>query len=128
MLLFKKKFLPDIRAGRKTQTIRVWKFRHMRSGQISYIPGVGYIAVEAVEPVSLEELTDADALPDGFPSARELREEILRLYPAEELEQKKVFRIRFRVLPAEEQARLRENKRQRKSRAVLDKKNSPPRS
>ena len=45
MLLFKKKFLPAIRAGEKTQTIRLWKFRHLRSGQRSYIPGVGYIRI-----------------------------------------------------------------------------------
>ena len=69
MLLFKKKFLPAIRSGEKTQTIRLWKFRHMRSGQRSYIPGIGYIRIKLVEPVDIDALTDADAIPDGFPSA-----------------------------------------------------------
>ncbi len=47
MLLFKKAFLPAIRAGRKTQTVRLWKHRRMRTGQQSYIPGAGHIEVEA---------------------------------------------------------------------------------
>ena len=57
MLLFKKKFLPAIRSGQKTQTIRLWKWRMMRPGQRSYIPGAGYVAIERVEPVALAELT-----------------------------------------------------------------------
>ncbi|MEJ5343199.1 MAG: ASCH domain-containing protein [Thermogutta sp.] len=115
MLLFKKKFLADIRAGRKTQTIRVWKFRHMRAGQRSYIPGVGYIQVDEVEAVSLEDLTDEDAIPDGFATAEGLRAEIRRIYSEEQLRERKVFRIRFHVLPAEEQKRAREERRQRRA-------------
>ncbi len=69
MLLFKKKFLQAIRAGEKTQTIRLWKHRRMRAGQRSYIPGVGAIRVTLVEEVELDRLTDADARPDGFVSA-----------------------------------------------------------
>jgi hypothetical protein len=113
MLLFKKKFLDDIRCGRKTQTIRVWKVRHMRSGQLSYIPGVGYIRIDAVDKVALHELTDEDALPDGFSSATELRQEIQRLYNEQQLNDHQVFRIRFHVLPADEQRRLKEERRQR---------------
>ena len=55
MLLFKKRFLEAIRAGQKTQTIRLWKHVRMRAGQRSYIPGAGYIRVTAVEEVRLEE-------------------------------------------------------------------------
>ena len=80
MLLFKKKFLAAIAAGEKTQTIRLWKFRKMRPGQRSYIPGVGYIGILAVDEVALDGLTDADALPDGFPTADALRAEIQALY------------------------------------------------
>ncbi len=79
MLLFKKKFLPAIRAGEKTQTIRLWKHRRMRSGQRSYIPGAGYIDVLAVEGIALDDLTDDDARPDGFTSAAELRTELARI-------------------------------------------------
>lgn len=80
MLLFKKKFLDDIRSGTKTQTIRLWKHRMMRAGQRSYIPGVGYIRITVVEQVEVEALTDADALPDGFPSATALQHELRSIY------------------------------------------------
>lgn len=80
MLLFKKKFLDDIRSGTKTQTIRLWKHRMMRAGQRSYIPGVGYIRITVVEQVEVEALTDADALPDGFPTAAALQTELRELY------------------------------------------------
>jgi hypothetical protein len=80
MLLFKKKFLDDIRSGVKTQTIRLWKHRHMRSGQRSYIPGVGPILITTVERVEIDTLTDADAIPDGFPTARALQAELRTIY------------------------------------------------
>lgn len=79
MLLFKKKFLPAIRSGQKTQTIRLWKWRMMRPGQRSYIPGAGYVAIERVEPVALAVLAvlaDADVIPDGFETADALRHEL----------------------------------------------------
>lgn len=113
MLLFKKKFLDDIRTGRKTQTIRVWKVRHMRAGQLSYTPGVGYIQIDAVDEVRLDELTDNDARPDGFSSIIELREEIQRLYNKQQLDNYHIFRIRFHVLPAEKQRRLKEERQKR---------------
>jgi hypothetical protein len=80
MLLFKKKFLDDIRGGTKTQTIRLWKHRMMRAGQRSYIPGVGYIRITVVEQVEVDALTDADAIPDGFPTAAALQTELRALY------------------------------------------------
>jgi hypothetical protein len=97
MLLFKKKFLPAIRSGEKTQTIRLWKRRMMRAGQRSYIPGAGYIAVDRVEPVELEDLTDADAVPDGFPTADSLRQELSAIYGDKLAAGHKAFRIVFRL-------------------------------
>ena len=105
MLLFKKKFLPAIRSGEKTQTIRLWKHRMMRGGQRSYIPGAGYIRIEAVEEVQLDELTDADARPDGFQTADQLREEIARLYPKQLAAGHRAYRVVFRLLPPEEQVK-----------------------
>lgn len=97
MLLFKKRFLDAIRAGTKTQTIRLWKYRRMRPGQRSYIPGAGYIQVERVTEVQLDELTDEDAVRDGFASAHELREELARLYQAKLGGGYKTFRVEFRL-------------------------------
>lgn len=95
MLLFKKKFLDDIRSGRKTQTIRLWKHRHMRSGQRSYIPGVGPIRVKSIDEVELDALTDADAIPDGFASATALRKELRSIYREKLKNGHKAFRIVF---------------------------------
>jgi hypothetical protein len=99
MLLFKKKFLPAIRSGEKTQTIRLWKYRKMRAGQRSYIPGAGYIRVTAVDEVRLDQLTDADAQPDGFTTADALRAEITGLYPDQLAAGHRAFRIRFELMP-----------------------------
>jgi hypothetical protein len=95
MLLFKKKFLAAIRSGEKTQTIRLWKFRHMRAGQRSYIPGVGTIRITVVEPVEIDALTDSDAIPDGFPSAGALRQELQTIYGEKLAAGYKAFRIAF---------------------------------
>ena len=101
MLLFKRRFLPAIRQGEKTQTIRLWKFRRMKPGQRSYIPGAGYIRVTDVEEVQLDELTDDDARPDGFDTADHLRAEIRRLYPRQLADGHKAFKIAFHLLPPE---------------------------
>ncbi len=105
MLLFKKKFLPAIRSGEKTQTIRLWKHRRMRAGQRSYIPGVGYIRITAVDCVRLDELTDEDARPDGFATADLLRTEISQIYPKQLAAGHEAYRVVFHVLPPEEQGK-----------------------
>ena len=106
MLLFKKKFLEQIKCGEKTQTIRLWHHCRMRSGQRSYVPGVGYISIESVESVELARLTDADAELDGFPSADLLRREIHTLYAADTRKELIPFKIRFSVYPPREQQRM----------------------
>ncbi len=112
MLLFKQKFLPAIRSGEKTQTIRFWNVCRMRSGQRSYIPGVGYIHVTAVDRVEIAELTDADARPDGFANAAALRQELATLYAGLD-ERYQAYRIVFRVLPADEQQAARAERKRR---------------
>jgi hypothetical protein len=113
MLLFKKKFLDWIRQGRKTQTVRLWKWRKMKPGQRSYIPGVGYIQIGAVDEVALPELTDEDAVLDGFDSAEALRHEIQALYPMQLAAGYRAFRIRFSVLPPELQQEIKLEKKSR---------------
>jgi hypothetical protein len=104
MLLFKKKFLPAIRTGLKTQTIRLWKHRRMRAGQRSYIPGIGSIRVLSVDEVALHALTDADAAPDGFESADALRDEIQKLYPTAAADGYRAYRVVF-ALSADDASR-----------------------
>ncbi len=105
MLLFKKKFLAAIRGGRKTQTIRLWKHRRMRAGQRSYIPGVGYIRVTAVDQVEVHELSDEDARLDGFDTADQLRAEIAQLYGSQLAAGHQAYRVVFHVLPPQEQGK-----------------------
>lgn len=111
MLLFKKKFLPAIRCGEKTQTIRLWRWRMMRVGQRSYIPGVGYIRIDQVEQVQLKDLTDEDALPDGFISADALRSELESIYAEKLADGYKAFRVVFHL-----SGEVAKQKRSRKSR------------
>jgi hypothetical protein len=102
MLLFKKKFLPAIRSGEKTQTIRLWKFRHMRAGQRSYIPGIGRITIKSIEPVDVDAFTDADAIPDGFPSAADLQNELRTIYGEKLAAGYQAFRIIFACIADDE--------------------------
>lgn len=102
MLLFKKKFLDAIRSGQKTQTVRLWRWSRLRAGQRSYIPGIGYIRITAVDEVALADLTDEDARLDGFESADALRAEIQTLYADRLQGGYKAYRIRFERMPQPE--------------------------
>jgi hypothetical protein len=97
VLLFKKKFLDAIRDGQKTQTIRLWKHRMMRDGQRSYVPGVGAIRINSVSQVEIADLTDADAVPDGFPTADALRQELAGIYGEKLAAGYRTFRVTFEV-------------------------------
>ncbi|MGI9456277.1 MAG: ASCH domain-containing protein [Aeoliella sp.] len=97
MLLFKKKFLDAIRSGEKTQTIRLWKHRMMRSGQRSYIPGIGPIHILTVDQVKIDALTDDDAVPDGFPDAESLRKELQTIYGEKLAAGHQTFRVTFKI-------------------------------
>ena len=101
MLLFKKKFLPAIRAGEKTQTVRLWKHRRMRPGQRSYIPGAGYIQVDTVDQVELDELTEEDAPRDGFESVALLRGGIAQLYKERLAAGYRAYRVIFHTVTKE---------------------------
>ncbi len=114
LLLFKKKFIAPILAGEKTQTVRLWRRSRVRAGQRSYIPGVGYITIDAVDPILLDDLTDADARLDGFPDAASLREELHTLYAKELQLGFQAFRVRFTRLPEAEQLRIKAERKKQK--------------
>jgi hypothetical protein len=56
---------------------------------------VGHIRLTAVDEVDLAQLTDADARPDGFETADQLRAEIAQLYPRQLAEGYRAYRIVF---------------------------------
>lgn len=70
----------------------------MKTGQRSYIPGVGYIRIESVEEVELDALTEEDAQLDGFSSVAALQKEIQELYPPEDHTRHRTFRVRFSLM------------------------------
>lgn len=97
MLMFKKKFLDDIRSGRKTQTLRFWKRLRIHADQKNFIPGVGPVWIDSVDEVFFDDLTDKDARPDGFSTIEDLKQEIRNIYGMNP--EGKLYRIRFHLLP-----------------------------
>ncbi|MBR0192390.1 MAG: ASCH domain-containing protein [Thermoguttaceae bacterium] len=100
MLLFKQKFHDAIRRGEKTQTLRNWKTLHVKPGRKDVIPGVGPIMIDSVEKVLFDDLTDADAVPDGFSTAEDLKNELRDIYGDGPLN---LYKIRFHLLKENEE-------------------------
>jgi hypothetical protein len=96
-LFFKKPLQEAIREGRKRTTIRRWARPLVRAGAEAFAPGVGWLAIESVESVDLERLSDADALADGFDSHAGLMAALHTLYPDQAGDGKQWFMIRFSV-------------------------------
>src|SRR5947209_5029890 len=81
MLLLKRHLIDLVRAGKKRQTIRLWKSRRLRPGPISFTPGLGKMRITAVDTLpSLAALTAADPRADGFPTKNSLLAEIHAIY------------------------------------------------
>lgn len=98
-LFFKKALQVAIREGRKRTTIRRWPDGRpgLRVGQVVFSPGLGWLSIDAVEPVELDALGDDDARSDGFDTAAGLRQVLLTLYPLHADDGKRWFRVRFSV-------------------------------
>jgi uncharacterized protein YqfB (UPF0267 family) len=95
-LYFKKRFHDAIRAGVKVATLRRWRACRVKPGQIVLAPGVGWLAIESAAEVIWEELTDADAVSDGFACMADLGRAIKRIYPDAGIDGRKWFRVLFR--------------------------------
>ena len=81
MLLMKKVFFDAIRSGRKATTVRFWRRQMVRPGEVHTMPGLGKVRIDEVREVALSDLTDADAVADGFASAADLTAALKRMYP-----------------------------------------------
>jgi cytidine deaminase len=107
-ILFKRCFFDAIRSGAKTATIRWWARPMVRAGALVAVPFLagGRLLIDAVEPLaSLAELTEADAVADGFASRPALLATLRAIYP--ELRSRarirkpagrSLFRVRFRFV------------------------------
>ena len=96
-LFFKKPLQAAIREGRKRTTIRRWGKPRLRAGQRAYAPGVGWLLIDAVEPVEWERLCEADAAADGFDTRARLVQVLCTLYPDHARDGKRWFLVRFRL-------------------------------
>ncbi len=106
-LFFKKPLQAAIREGRKRTTIRRWRADRpaLRAGQRAYAPGVGWLAIDTVEAVDLDGLSDDDARADGFDTAAALRGVLGELYPDGDSDGKAWFRVCFTLAAAVEPRR-----------------------
>lgn len=96
-LFFKKPFQDAIRAGRKCTTIRRWDKPMVKVGQQAFSPGLGWLAIESVDAIELDGLSDSDATDDGFATVTELRQLLFSMYPKHASDGKRWFRVRFRL-------------------------------
>ncbi len=96
MLLLKKHLVKLVRDGKKRQTLRFWTRPIVSVGQVSFTPGLGRMLITGVDVIDdMSELTDADALADGFNNLAELIAELRRIYPSIPPKGKKLYRIAF---------------------------------
>ena len=107
-LFFKKPLQDAILTGRKVTTIRRWDRPRVRAGGRAWAPGVGWLAIEAVEPVALAGLTSAHAAADGFDTIPALLAVLRELYADAAADGdggtagdgKRWFRVRFTLTEA----------------------------
>ena len=100
MLLLKRHLVELVRAGKKRQTLRLWSHALLKTGQVTYCPGLGRLLItELVEIAGLAALSETDALLDGFANKQALVEELTRIYgpplPATLPPGKRLFRVTF---------------------------------
>jgi hypothetical protein len=69
------RFKPDVEAGRVTLTFRRWRRPQVVPGRL-YRTVVGRLAVETVDVVEENEITEADAVRSGYPSVAALLAEL----------------------------------------------------
>jgi len=76
-MLFKQAFLDGIQAGRITLAFRRWQRPTVKAGG-TLLTAVGQLSIAGVRPVTLAEITAADARRAGWESLEALREELQR--------------------------------------------------
>ena len=68
----------------------------MRAGQRAFSPGLGWLHIDAVDAVKLEQLTDADASADGFDCVSDMLKTLSEIYPNQKSDGRHWFRVKFR--------------------------------
>ena len=87
-MLLKQETLRGIESGAITMAFRRWRRPTVKAGG-NLLTSVGQLAVEAVDVVSLEEITESEAVAAGFSSLALLQSQLLRRTDGD------VYRVRF---------------------------------
>ena len=70
---FSRQLHEPIRAGVVTCSVRIWKRPHVKSGgRYKLGQGPGYIVVDAIDEIALEDINEALAIASGFESVADL--------------------------------------------------------
>ncbi len=97
LLLFKRQFFSAIQSGKKTTTLRRWSRPFFRAGQCVRSPHVGWLRIQACEVVELNQLKESDAQADGFESLADLFKSLKTIYPQQDGDGKRWYRLAFRA-------------------------------
>jgi hypothetical protein len=100
-MLFKRAFLDGIASGEITVAFRRWTRPTVRAGG-TLKTAVGVLAIEAVERVSAEAITEAEARRAGYPSLGALMAEL------DARDQREIYRIGLRLAGPDPRIALRE--------------------
>ncbi|HTW95610.1 MAG TPA: ASCH domain-containing protein [Tepidisphaeraceae bacterium] len=101
LLRFKTVFHQAIKRGSKTTTLRRWNRPLLRPGTTVLAPGIGTLAIERVETINWDDLSEADARADGFASMAEMRSVVKRIYPKADQDGKAWYRVHFHLASAQ---------------------------
>lgn len=96
-LFFKKQFHSAIRDGTKQTTIRRWLRARVKVGRNAYAPGIGWLSIEGVDQIDLNQLDENDARADGFATHALMLRTLAELYPDQLTDGKQWFRIAFTI-------------------------------
>jgi len=91
-VVFTKSLREGVRRGRIRCSVRIWQHPRVRAGG-RYPMDEGHIVVDAIEPISLREVTADLARESGFPTRAAL------LQVARHGTGRNVYLVRFRYLP-----------------------------
>jgi hypothetical protein len=98
LLAFKGKFRPLIKEGKKTQTLRLWKRCPFQPGAVVLSPKLGKVRINSVEKTLLSELSQDDAVQEGFEEIEQLVKSIKEIYSLKRIANVECFKIRFTYL------------------------------
>ena len=100
-MLLKQETLRGIESGSITVAFRRWRRPTVKAGG-TLLTSVGQLAVEAVEVVSLEEITESEAVAAGFSNLPSLRSQLLQRSDGD------VYRVRLSLAGPDPRIALRE--------------------